>query len=312
MTFSSASGESDNRRSRTKIPRHFHFIFGMRPQNEPFHLVYYLCLESCLQVNRPERISLYYHYEPYGPWWDLIQDRITTVRVPLNELVANTNYSNRHIGKNLRYAHHADFVRVEKLYQHGGVYADIDTLFIRPLSVDLYNHSFVLGREDRVTNPRTGESWDSLCNAFIMSEPGAEFARIWLERMPVVFDGSWSDHSCKLAQIIYDEYPQHIHVEPPSSFYPYMWTRGDMRALLEECHDDWNGAYSVHLWNHLWWSSSKNNFSKISGKKLTERFIRNVDTTYTIAARRFLPPKSGFRQQCRYHLSSMFAFRGNT
>ncbi|HKK15867.1 MAG TPA: glycosyltransferase [Gammaproteobacteria bacterium] len=298
--------------TRTKIPRHFHFVFGMRPQEEPFHLVYYLCLESCLQVNRPERISVYYHYEPYGPWWNRIRDRIDTVHVPLNELVTNMEYSNRHIGRKLRYAHHADFVRVEKLLEHGGVYADMDTLFLRPLAKDLFNHSFVLGREKRVTDPRTGESWESLCNAFIMSEPGAEFARIWLERMHDVFNGNWSDHSCKLAQILSEECPQHIHVEAPSSFYPYMWTREDLCSLFEECHENWNGAYSVHLWNHLWWSSKKTNYSTISGKKLTERYIRKVDTTYTIAARRFLPPQKNLFKQLHNRVSSMIALGGNT
>jgi hypothetical protein len=242
-------------------------------------------------LKRPEKISLYYHHEPYGPYWDLIKDRITLVQVPLNEQVSGMSYADRTIGKKWRYAHHADFIRVEKLLEHGGVYADMDTLFLRPLPDELFEHSFVLGREDQVVHQQTGEIQDSLCNAFIMAEPGAEFAKNWLERMPDAMDGSWSAHSCQLAHKLSVEYPQHIHIEPPSSFYPFMWTREGVRALLDECHHDWRDAYSVHLWNHLWWEPKHTFFSHCSHKRMTERYIRKMDTTYTLAARKFLPPE---------------------
>jgi len=59
-----------------RIPARFHFVFGLAPQTEPFHLVDYLCLESCRVVNRPESITLCYHHEPYGPYWDLIKEHL--------------------------------------------------------------------------------------------------------------------------------------------------------------------------------------------------------------------------------------------
>ncbi|MEZ0216547.1 MAG: glycosyltransferase, partial [Rariglobus sp.] len=178
-----------------RIPRHFHFIFGLREQTEPFHLVHYLCLESCLRVNRPDRVTLYYHYEPYGRYWNLIKDRIQLVHVPLHPLVTSQHYDDPLISRKLRYAHHADFIRLEKLIEHGGVYADMDTLFLRPIPDGLYEKAFVIGREDPVTDMKTGAISDSLCNALMMAEPGSAFARIWLERMPAALDGSWSNHS---------------------------------------------------------------------------------------------------------------------
>lgn len=59
------------------IPNRYHFIYGLRRQTEPFQLLHYLCLESCIRVNRPESIRMYYHYEPYGPYGDLIRPRST-------------------------------------------------------------------------------------------------------------------------------------------------------------------------------------------------------------------------------------------
>jgi hypothetical protein len=294
-----------------KIPRHFHFIFGLREQTEPFHLVYYLCLESCLQVNRPDRISLYYHYEPHGPYWDLIRGKLELIHVPLNEQVAQMSYSERLIGDTLRYAHHADFIRLEKLWQHGGVYADIDTLFLRPLPDHFFHQSFVIGKENQVMDQTTGEYHDSLCNALMLAEPGSAFARIWMERMPGALDGSWSNHSCRLAHILSEEHPQLVHLESSSSFYPYMWTREGLHALLEEAHDEWYGAYSVHLWSHLWWSSDRKDFSDFSGDLLTEKFIRKTDTTYTRAARRFLPREKNCLRHWFSRLRDRFLSRGN-
>ena len=273
-----------------RIPRHYHFIFGLRPQTEPFHLVHYLCLESCLRVNRPDRVTLHLHHEPHGPWWDLIKDRVERAHVPLNTTVANQRYDDPLIGKKLRYAHHSDFIRLEKLIEHGGVYADIDTLFVRPPPDAFFEKSCVLGREAPVRDPRTGVEENSLCNAMIFAEPGAPFLRRWLEEMPGALNGSWSNHSCQLAERLRERHPGLLHVEPPDTFYPFMWTPESLRALLEENRPSPASAISVHLWAHLWWDRDRRDFSFFHADLLTADYIRNVDTTYNLAARRFLPP----------------------
>lgn len=272
-----------------RIPRHFHFIFGLRKQSEPFHVLHYLCLESCLQVNRPEKLMLYYHYEPYGPYWDLIKDRITLEHLSRDTLKQHMQHFNRNSDSSFNYAHHSDFIRLEKLLEHGGVYADMDTLFLRPIPDELYNKSFVLGREIPATDKTTGIVHHSLCNALILSEPGAPFADIWLKRMPDAMGASYTSHSCRLAHALSLEFPQHIHVEPAATFYPFMWTYEDMRALLKKNHGQWNGACSVHLWASLWWSHDNTRLDSWSLNRQTERHIRKVDTTFTLAARRFLP-----------------------
>ena len=46
------------------IPNIFHFVFGLKEQTEPFHLMYYLCLASCIEVNTPDKVCFHYHHEP--------------------------------------------------------------------------------------------------------------------------------------------------------------------------------------------------------------------------------------------------------
>ena len=272
-----------------KIPHLFHFVFGLKKQTEPFHLVYYLCLESCYQVNQPEKIFFYYHHMPYGPYWDRIKDRLTLEKVDLSPTVSRFRYGFRNRwARRYSYAHHSDFIRLEKLIDRGGVYADIDTIFVNKIPEALYAKSFVLGREADIEDQKTKRILPSLCNAFMMAERGAEFGKLWLERMEESFDGSWSSHSTLLPQRLSEEYPDLIHIEPERSFYKHMWTREDLHSLFEGCDTDFTDVISIHLWSHLWWSKRRKDFSEFHAGLITEENIRTIRTTYNVLARRFL------------------------
>jgi hypothetical protein len=108
--------------------------------------------------------------------------------------------------------------------------------------------------------------------------------------MPDALDGTWSAHSCFLIHALSEAHPELVHLEPRESFYKHMWTREGLHTLLEGLDPDTEGVYSMHLWSHLWWSRKRKDFTRFHAGRLTERFVRNVDTTYNVIARRFLPP----------------------
>jgi FkbM family methyltransferase len=276
-----------------RIPRHFHFIFGLRPQTEPFHVMHYLCLESCRQVHRPDRITLYYHHLPYGPYWDAIAPHLHLERVALNSFVSGFRYPDPSF-KPLRYAHHADFLRLEKLVEHGGVYADIDTLFVRPLPSELFEESFVIGRESDVWHPIKKDSEQSLCNAFLMAEPNAPFAVRWLAGMRDAFDGTWSNHSTllprRIAAAMEAEGNTGVRIEPPDSFYAYPASPQGIFDLFEGSALP-AARYSIHLWEHLWRDRKRQDFSLFHQGLLTEEWVRASGAPYAQLAKPFLPPK---------------------
>jgi hypothetical protein len=277
--------------SSRRIPNQFHFIYGLRRRRQPFHLIHYLCLRSCLEVNRPDAVYVHYHREPRGRYWELIKPSIVTVQVEPVPFVSRYRYRDRFTAR-YRYAHHADFVRLQVLCRHGGVYADLDTIFVNPLPEPLFEESFVIGREPDVVDQRTGRLEPSLCNAFLMSEPGAPFAMLWLDEIEATFDGSWSAHSTLLPERLRRQHPRLLHVEPPRSFYKHSWTREGIRGLLESRDTDFEGVYSLHLWAHLWWLRRRRDLSSFNAPRLTEEYVRRGETTYAIAARPFLPPPS--------------------
>jgi Glycosyltransferase sugar-binding region containing DXD motif len=285
---------------RVTIPRTYHFIFGLRKQVEPFHLVHFLCIESCFQVHRPDEIVLHYLHEPWGQYWELARRRVSLRRVSQVERISPLRYGWRNRGCwKYRYAHQSDFLRLDVLIEYGGVYADIDTLFVAPLPAEMFERPFVIGEEDDIVDRTTGKPARSLCNAFLMAERGSEFARLWRRELDAAFDGSWSNHSTLLPRRLADERPALVHVEPPRSFYPHMWTREGLHAMLASVDPDLQGVYSMHLWSHLWWDERRTDFSTFHSDVLTEEFVRTVDTTYNLAARSFLPDRGSRRQLSR-------------
>ena len=220
----------------------------------------------------------------------MIKAQLELVKVERPKIVARFRYPDQGI-EPYRYAHESDFVRLDVLIKHGGVYADVDTLFINPIPRSLFSCPFVLGEENDVKCPITGITRPSLCNALIMSEPGAEFALLWRRKMETAFDGSWSRHSTFVPRDLARQHPDFIHVEPSRTFYKYMWTREDFLRLFQACEPADAGMASVHLWAHLWWSETRRDFSNFHAGMITDAQIREVDTTFNRLSRPFLPPE---------------------
>ncbi|NDP43322.1 MAG: glycosyl transferase [Aromatoleum sp.] len=275
------------------IPNIFHFVFGLRPQTEPMHIAHYLCLESCRRVNRPDAIHFYYLNEPHGEWWERIRPHLTLHRVASERQVANSRrYRDTEAGRFIQkagwtYAHESDFIRLRVLLETGGVYADMDTLFVQPLPLRLFGHAFVIGEEPSLPSA-DGVLRPSLCNAVMLSRPGAAFPARWLARMHEVFDGTWSRHSCQEAAQLWAALPDAVHVVPQRYFYRHAPTRVGVKALVEVFDPDLHDVYSLHLWAHLWWDEWRTDFTAFHAGLLTEERIRTIDTTYNVIARGFL------------------------
>jgi glycosyltransferase involved in cell wall biosynthesis len=279
------------------IPRIAHFVFGLDEQREPFHFLHYVSLESCRRVLEPEVIYFHHKHLPWGPWWERIAPYLTLREADHVEEVLAARYRSDRVPGRYRYAHHADFIRLDALIEHGGVYADIDTIFVRPFPDELFAAPFVIGREPPVLDEHTREPRPSLCNALLMSEPGAEFPRSWRAEMAEALDGTWSNHSGFLAEQLSRVAPGQARIEPEASFFPFASTRAGLRQLLHERRAPPGEALSVHLWAHLWWERERRDFSLAHAGWAQPALLRGARSTLADLARPYLPDRARRRRR---------------
>jgi hypothetical protein len=251
--------------------------------------MHFLCVASCLAVNKPDRILFHYQHLPWGPWWDRIAPFLELRPIEPDGFISSFAYDDPGI-RPYRYAHLSDIARLEILIEYGGIYADIDTLFIHALPEHFYDYPFVMGQEKVDWSAKAARvAGGSLCNAWMMGKPGADFAKSLLARTYESFDGTWSAHSTFLPYQLSREHPDWIHVEPRESFFYYDWNSEGIRSIFEEPAPNLDDVYSIHLWSHMWWDRKRIDASFFHAGRLTPAYVRFARSTYAEYARPFLP-----------------------
>ena len=278
------------------IPNIFHFVFGMALDfgGKPFSLVHYLSIRSAVDLNKPEKTIFHYQYEPEGEYWEMAKPMLT-----LNKITAPDKF----MGSQLQHvAHKADVVRLQALKETGGIYLDLDTISVRPLT-ELLNHSFVIGQEQKAAySPRNRRqkikyalrkriglikeekaASTGLCNAVLLSEQNSRFVNLWLAEYKTFRskgrDKYWNEHSVKVPLQLALRYPEDITLLDPYAFHYPLYTQDGLRTMFEE-QTDFPGAYLHHLWESFSWDSYLS--------RLTIQDIFQMDTTYNMIARKFL------------------------
>lgn len=256
---------------------------------KPFSLAHYLSVRSAVSVNQPEQAVFHFQYEPSGEWWERAKPLLT-----LNRIKAPGEI----MGKKLCHvAHQADVVRLQALIETGGVYLDLDTISVRPLTEHL-SHRFVIGQE--MPAPFVIKNWrqrvkhlvglggharkeTGLCNAVLLSEKNSGFATRWLAEYKSFrstgLDKYWSEHSVFVPQRLAAEFPELLTILGPRAFHYPLYDTAGLRSMFEEAHD-FPEAYLHHLWESFAWEKYMS--------KLTVHAIMNTDTTYNRIARKYL------------------------
>lgn len=274
------------------IPNILHFVFGMAPDfgGKPFSLVHYLSVKSAVELNKPDAAILHYQYEPGGEWWEKAKPLLT-----LNRITSPENYAGN---KLYHVAHKADVVRLQALKESGGIYLDLDTISVKPLTA-LLDQQFIIGQELKaayvpknwrqrlkyklgLVKKGNGTS-TGLCNAVLLSARNSEFVNLWLEEYKNFRskgrDKYWNEHSVMVPQRLASAYPGTLTQLGPYAFHFPLFNPEGMKMMFEELHD-FPEAYLHHLWESFAWEKYMS--------KLTVEKIKTTDSTYNLIARRFL------------------------
>ena len=180
-----------------EIPKIIHLLYFGETEFYNFH---HRCVHSMIQYMPDYDIRIYNAKEPVGnKYWDDIKKQ---ARVSIHKIDPPVFYDGFEL-KHFQYK--ADVVRLELLYEHGGVYLDLDMLIVRPFhDVFASGHSFYISEE------RAGIR--SLINAFLAAKPKNEFIKLWLDSFKSGLRlGIWAHHIRDSNKQLIDDNPHYIH-----------------------------------------------------------------------------------------------------
>jgi hypothetical protein len=273
------------------IPNILHFVFGMAPDfgGKPFSLCHYLSVRSAVELNKPDKAILHYQYEPEGEWWLRAKPFLT-----LNKIIAPDSFMGRPL---YHVAHKADVIRLQALKETGGIYMDLDTISVRPLT-ELLIHSCIISQFTK-TKP-VPKNWRQrikfkigwikdeskiqlLCNVVMLAEKKSGFINLWLDEYKTFRskgrDIYWDEHAVKVPTRLAALYPEMVTRPDPHMFNYPLYDKEGLSAMFKEVHS-FPGAYIHHLWESFSW--------ELYLSKLTSETIKTKDTTYNLIARKYL------------------------
>lgn len=255
------------------IPNVVHFMWFTGPKSRDFSFVNYLAIRSAHDVQKPDKIYLYYNEDlTDNPHWDAVKPFVEMVKMD-----PPTEYQGQSLNDWPQYQ--ADIVRLEKLYEKGGIYLDTDCILIKPLN-DLFDNECVMsGFAGNVeTDPK--HKVQSFSAATILARPKAGFIRLWLDGAAnALKDNVWASHVVNLPVEIYKENKNLLTLLPMEKFLPFDFNDDSILdpSKTEESIANIGDAYLVHMWDSVWQeklknisdnylSFAKNGFTKLFGK----------------------------------------------
>lgn len=218
------------------IPKVINFIFGLREDfcGKPFTDFHYMNIVSAWKCNPDYKIRVYYYYKPPGWQFEALSTFCEVIKLDSVPNVIN--------GKPVKWGEHAcGYLRVNKLYEEGGIYLDTDVVCIKSFD-DLLDTNCVMGLE------YTGKVTWGLCDATILAEKNSEFMRLWKHNYDTNYaHDSWNTDAVCVPFDLAVKYPKTIRMVPPDFFFKYPWDN-DGFTMIYKAIAPVDYAYSLHLY----------------------------------------------------------------
>lgn len=143
------------------IPNIIHFIYPVNDKTRPFSSLNVQAVKRAFTIQKPDAIRFWTNARPsdIAGWGEIASmvDLIPTI-MPEHEWPQ----------------YQSDTLRLQILYDQGGIYMDTDLLTLHPLPI--WDEKLIISWES--------EKRESICNALMISAPKVPFIAEWLRRLP--------------------------------------------------------------------------------------------------------------------------------
>lgn len=250
------------------VPNIIHFMYFFGPKSREFSYINYLAVRAAYEVQNPDKIYFYYNTEPENnPHWEAIKQYVEMVQIE-----PPTEWQGVFLKDWPQYQ--ADIVRLQKLYEHGGIYLDTDAILTKPLTPCFGNKCTMSGRINGVSEGAI-EGNEHTSSAIIVAEPKSEFIRLWLDGVSEGLKKDiWAWHSVCLPVELYRQHPGLLTLLPEKEFLPFDFNDPSIFDLekTEEIMPVLERAYVVHLWETIWHDVLRN---------IDREYLSTVDNAFT-------------------------------
>ncbi|KAM3483797.1 hypothetical protein MY8738_002847 [Beauveria namnaoensis] len=208
-----------------------------------------------------------------GKWTQLL------FQVPNLRIAAATVPTHAQSGKEIRLIEHkSDFVRVQAIREHGGVYLDFDVHPLRDVRV-LRESGF-----HAVTGRQQGAEINS---GVFMSKPHSRMVELWSEGMNEAFTGEWTAHSNGVLTVVCERLvaeTSEVLIMERNAFAPGSWKSDDTVRLLEVHDDDMSSLDMLSPDGHLPEYDDEEPMTRWSAPQRRPEWAQDWSRTYMLHA----------------------------
>ena len=244
----------------TPIPKIVHMIYFKGVEFAKYH---YACILSVVKHMPNHKIIVYNDVEPVNNvYWNKIKKYVS-----IEKTDPPTHFDDYPL-KYIQYK--ADVIRLEKLYEHGGIYLDLDLLVIKNFEHIINNGDFFISEE----NSKEGRL---LINCFLASKPKNEFILKWLETFKSGLRmNNWAYHIRNSNKLLLDAkkhymFKYNIKILNNETFLPFTWGERDKFINIKENLND--NIHGIHLFETILHNDLINN-------KYIDEFVSEFEATH--------------------------------
>lgn len=224
------------KKSDVSIPKIVHLIYINQRPLKSFN---YKCINSILRNMPDYQVWIHNDIEPDTDEWRIIKQNEYVHIKSIERVKEFDGFPISHV------QYEADIIRMNILYEYGGIYLDTDVYMVKNITDLLDGHSFYIAKETE----------DNMINCVIISEPNNEFIKVWLSNFATGFRvGNWGWHIRDLPKMILEKNPHYINkynikVLEYENFCPIHWTQGHI--LSDPNFKVTEKMYGIHLFETI-------------------------------------------------------------
>lgn len=246
---------------RTPMPKIVHMIYFKGVEFAKYH---YACVLSVIKHMPNYKVIIYNDIEPTNNvYWDKIKKYVS-----IEKTIPPTHFDDYPL-KYIQYK--ADVIRLEKLYEHGGIYLDLDLLVIKN-----FEHVINSGGDFYISEENSKEG-NLLINCFLASKPKNKFILKWLETFKSGLRmNNWAYHIRNSNRLLLDEkkhymFKYNIKILNNETFLPFTWGERDKFINIKENLND--KIHGIHLFETILHNDLTNN-------KYIDEFVSEFEATH--------------------------------